>query len=83
MLCGDIQYNKLHLDENVEKLIKKCGDKETDTSVMGAFKVLLEEIDQGEAEFSDEKYDESYIEMAQTIKPQDVPKVIIMTFKIK
>ena len=78
-----MQHKKLHIDENAKKLIKKCEDKEIDTSVMGACRVLLEEMDRGEVEFSDEKYDESYIEMAQTIKPQDVPKVLIMAFKIK
>ena len=76
--------HKIHLDENAKKLIKKCEDKEIDTSVMGACRVLLEEMDREEVEFNDEdKPDESYIEMAQTIKSQDVPKVLIMAFKIK
>ncbi|MGB9978891.1 hypothetical protein [Methanobacterium sp.] len=75
---------KISLDENAKKLIKKCEDKEVDTSVMGACTVLLEEMDREEVEFNDEDIpNESYIEMAQNIKPQDVPKVLIMAFKIK
>ncbi len=77
-------HKKLYLDENAEKLIKKCEDNEIDTSVMGACRVLLEEMDRGEVEFNNEdRPDESYIEMAQNIKPEDVPKVLIMAFKIK
>ena len=65
-------------------MIKKCEDKEVDTSVMGACRVLLEEMDRGEIEFTGEdRLDESYIEMAQNIKEEDVPKVLIIAFKIK
>ncbi len=79
-----MQRKKFHLDENAKKLIKKCKDKEIDTSVMGACRVLLEEMDRGEVNFNDEDQpDGSYIEMAQNIKPRDVPKVLIMAFKIK
>ena len=75
--------HKIHLDENAKKLIKKCEDNEIDASVMGACRVLLEEMDREQVEFEDENPDESYIQMAQTIEPQDVPKVLIMAFKIK
>ena len=75
---------KLNFDENALKLIKKCEDKEVDTTVMGACRVLLEEMDRGDIGFTNEdRPDESYIEMAQNIKPEDVPKVLIMAFKIK
>jgi len=76
--------HEIRLDENAKKLIKKCEDKEIDTSVMGACRVLLEEMDRGNIGFtSEDRPDESYIEMAQNIKPEDVPKVLIMAFKIK
>ena len=79
-----MQHKKLHLDKTLEKLIKKCEDNEVDTSVMGACRVLLEEMDRGEIEFTGEdRLDESYIEMAQNIKGEDVPKVLIIAFKIK
>ena len=79
-----MHHKKLHLDETAEKLIKKCEDKEIDTRDMGASRVLLEEKDRGEVEIKKEdRPDESYIEMAQNIKPEDVPKVLIMAFKIK
>ena len=79
-----MHHKKLQLDKTLEKLIKKCEDKEVDTSVMGACRVLLEEMDRGEIEFTGEdRLDESYIEMAQNIKEEDVPKVLIIAFKIK
>jgi hypothetical protein len=80
----DMPHKKLHFDENALKLIKKCEDKEIDTNVMGACRILLEEMDRVEVEFTgDERLDESYIEMAQNIKEEDVPKVLIIAFKIK
>ncbi|MEL7671030.1 hypothetical protein [Methanobacterium sp.] len=73
----------MELDENALKLIKKCEDKEVDTSVMGACTVLLEEMDRGKIDLGEDKPDESYIQMAQSIAPEDVPKVLKMAFKIK
>ena len=73
----------MELDENSLKLIKKCEDKEIDTSVMGACTVLLEEMDKGEINLGEDQPDESYIHMAQNIAPEDVPNVLKMAFKIK
>lgn len=73
----------MELDENALKLIKKCEDKEIDTSVMGACTVLLKEMDKGEIDLGKDMPDESYIHMAETIAPEDVPLVLKMAFKIK
>jgi len=73
----------MELDENELKLIKKCEDKEIDTSAMGACTVMLEEMDRGEVDLGEDMPDESYIQMAQKITPNDVPLVLKMAFKIK
>ena len=73
----------MELDENSLKLIKKCEDKEIDTSVMGACTVLLEEMDRGNVDLGEDQPDESYIHMAETIAPEDVPRVLKMAFKMK
>jgi hypothetical protein len=66
---------QIPLDENAKKLIKKCENNEVDTSTMGACQVLLEEMDRGNVVLKDEP-EQSYIQMAQNIKQEDVPQVL-------
>ena len=73
----------MELDENSLKLIKKCEDKEIDTSVMGACTVMLKEMERGEIDLGKDMPDESYMHMAENIAPGDVPRVLKMAFKIK
>ncbi|MEN6554218.1 MAG: hypothetical protein ABFC34_15170 [Methanobacterium sp.] len=70
------------LDENAKSLIKKCEDNEVDTSTMGACQVLLEEMDRGNVVLKDEP-GESYIQMAQNIKKEDVPQVLRIAFIVR
>ena len=70
------------LDENAKSLIKKCEDNEVDTSTMGAFQVLLEEMDRGNVVLKEEP-GESYIQMAQNIKKEDVPQVLRIAFIVR
>lgn len=77
---------KMELDENALKLIRKCEDKDVATQGMGACQVMLEEMEKGDIdiEFMEmDDPDESYIQMAERIKPEDVPKVLKMAFKIR
>lgn len=77
---------KMELDENALKLIRKCEDKDIATQGMGACQVMLEEMEKGDidTEFMEmDDPDESYIQMAERIKPEDVPKVLKMAFKIR
>ncbi|WP_424354225.1 hypothetical protein [Methanobacterium sp. MBAC-LM] len=73
---------QIPLDENAKSLIKKCEDKEVDTSTMGACQVLLEEMDRGNVVLKDEP-GESYIQMAQNIKKEDVPQVLRIAFIVR
>ncbi|MEN6291416.1 MAG: hypothetical protein ABFD07_05290 [Methanobacterium sp.] len=70
------------LDENAKSLIKKCEDNEVDTSTMGACQVHLEEMDRGNVVLKDEP-GESYIQMAQNIKKEDVPQVLRIAFIVR
>ena len=71
------------VDENELKLMKKCEDPEIATEGMGACQVLLEEMDRENLAFEGDDPDESYMEMAQKITPNDVPRVLEMAFKMK
>ncbi len=73
---------QIPLDENAKSLVKKCEDKEVDTSTMGACQVLLEEMDRGNVVLKDEP-GESYIQMAQNIKKEDVPQVLRIAFIVR
>ena len=71
------------VSENELKLMKKCEDPEIATEGMGSCQVLLEEMDRENITFEGDDPDESYMEMAQKITPNDVPRVLEMAFKMK
>ena len=71
------------LSENDLKIMKKCEDPEIASEGMGACQVLLEEMDRENIKFEGDDPDESYMEMAQKITPNDVPRVLEMAFKMK
>ena len=77
-----MEHKRISLDENAKNLIKKCENNEVDTSTMGACQVLLEEMDRGNVVLKDEP-GESYIQMAQNIKKQDVPQVLRIAFIVR
>jgi hypothetical protein len=78
-----MHLKNIDLDENAKKLIKKCEDKKINKSVMGACQVLLEEMDREKPDLGEINPDVSYIMMAQEIEARDVPKILMMAFKIK
>ncbi len=76
----------MELDENALKLIRKCEDREVATQGMGACQVMLQEMDKGKVDTEFMEMDdpnESYMQMAQRIKPEDVPSVLRMAFKMR
>jgi hypothetical protein len=74
---------KFVLSEGAKKLLKKCENERIDKSIMGPCKILLEEIERGNIDLDENDYDLSYLQMAQEIKPRDVPKILMMAFQIK
>lgn len=69
------------MDKKAEELLEKCENIE-DSSVMGSCKVMLEMIAQKNVEVED-KPGETYLQMAETLSPQDVPKVLELALKIR
>ncbi len=70
------------LDEDAKKLIRKCEDREVATQGMGACQVMLQEMDKGNV-VMDEESGQSYLQMAQNIKAEDVPKVLKIAFLVR
>lgn len=76
----------MEMDKNALNLMKKCEDKEIATQGMGACQVMLKEMEKENIKpgmFEEDLPDESYMQMAQKIRPEDVPKVLNMAFKMK
>ena len=71
------------MSENDLKIMKKCENPEIASEGMGACQVLLKEMDKENIVFEGDDPDESYMQMAQKITPNDVPRVLEMAFKMK
>ncbi|HPX77535.1 MAG TPA: hypothetical protein PL055_02065 [Methanobacterium sp.] len=69
------------MDEKDEKLLEKCENID-DSSVMGSCKALLE-LAAKENVTVEDRPSETYLEMAQTLTPKDVPKVLTLALKIR
>lgn len=64
-----------------EELLKKCEDMD-DPSVMGACSVMLKMMAEKEMEIEEEG-PQTYLEMAENLKPQDVSKVLQLALKVR
>lgn len=69
------------MDARSEELIKKCEESAGSGDVMGACKVMLQLIDA--EKLVPEEGDQTYLEMAENLKPDDVRKVLEMSLKIR
>ncbi|MGZ4857497.1 MAG: hypothetical protein ACXVZU_03930 [Methanobacteriaceae archaeon] len=69
------------MDKKAEELMKKCEDMD-DASVMGSCKVLLKMMGEKNVEVEDKK-GETYLDMAENLKPQDVSTVLQLALKIR
>ncbi|HPU37809.1 MAG TPA: hypothetical protein PK601_07465, partial [Methanothermobacter sp.] len=63
-----------------EELLKKCENID-DPNIMDTCKVLLELMEKKKVKV--EEKEESYLEMAEKIKPSDVPRVLELALKIR
>jgi hypothetical protein len=66
---------------NQDELLKKCEGME-DSSMMGACKVMLELMDKKDIKLEDEG-DQTYLEMAENLKPSDVSKILQLALKVR
>ena len=82
-----MEQNRVPIDENATKLIKKCEDPEIATEGMGACQVLIEEMDKGDVVLEDEP-GKSYMNISNKMKSQsmekrDVPYVVQIAFYVR
>ncbi|MDD1774227.1 MAG: hypothetical protein LUQ24_01705 [Methanobacterium sp.] len=68
------------MDKKAEELLEKCENIE-DSSVMGSCKVMLDMMAKENVAI-DDKPSETYLQMAETLSPGDVPKVLELALKI-
>ena len=70
------------MDAESAELVKKCQESAGSGDVMGACKVMLELIDKEKIKVEEER-DQTYLEMAENLKPEDVRKVLRMALEIR
>lgn len=70
------------MDSKSAELVKKCEESAGNGDIMGACKVMLELIDNEKIKVEEEK-DQTYLEMAENLKPKDVQRVLGMALKIR
>ncbi|WP_414470258.1 hypothetical protein [Methanobacterium sp. ACI-7] len=68
-------------NKDTKKLLEKCVNSKMDTQTLNICKILLEEMDRSEIKLEDN--DESFIQMAQRISPEDVPHVLRMALELR
>ena len=69
------------MDKKTEELYKKCQENAGSGDIMGACKVLLEIMDT--KKLIEPEGDQTYLEMAENLKPDDVRSVLQLALKIR
>ena len=69
------------MDSKSAELVKKCQESAGSGDIMGACKVMLELIDKEQIKVEEEN--QTYLEMAANLKPDDVSKVLKMALEIR
>lgn len=69
------------MDKKAEELLEKCENID-DSSVLGSCRALLELAAKENVAIED-KSNETYLQMAENLTPQDVPKVLELALKIR
>ena len=64
-----------------EELLSKCENLD-DGTVMGSCQVLLKMMDEKDIEIEEEG-EQTYLQMAENLKPQDVSKVLQLALKVR
>ena len=69
------------MDAGSAELVKKCEESAGSGDIMGACKVMLELIENEKIEVDEEN--QTYLEMAENLKPEDVRRVLKMALEIR
>jgi len=64
------------------ELVKKCQESAGRGDIMGACKVMLQMMENEKIKV-DEDMDQTYLEMAENLKPDEVQKVLKMALEIR
>jgi hypothetical protein len=67
------------MEKKTEELMKKCEGLD-DKDVMGSCQVLLETMKEKNVVIEE---DETYLEMVENLKPEDIRKVLSMALKVR
>ena len=70
------------MDKKEEKLLEKCKEMADDPNIMASCKVMLDALEKKKIKISEEPPEQSYIQMAENISPEDVPLVLEMALKV-
>ncbi|MGF7117076.1 hypothetical protein [Methanobacterium oryzae] len=70
------------MDAKSEELYKKCELNAESGDIMGACQVMLQLMEAKKLEATKDE-DQTYLEMAENLKPQDVRKVLEIALKIR
>ena len=70
------------MDPKSAELVKKCQESAGSGDIMGACKVMLELIDKEKIKVEEDR-NQTYLEMASNLKPEDVQKVLRMALEIR
>lgn len=70
------------MDSKSDELLKKCELNAESGDIMGACQVMLQLMDAKKLEVI-ENPDQTYLEMAENLKPQDVRKVLEIALKVR
>lgn len=63
-------------------LVKKCKENAGSGDILGACKAMLELLEKEKIELNENK-DQTYLEMAANLKPDDAQKVLKMALEIR
>ena len=69
------------MDKKADELMKKCKNMDEST-VMGSCQVLLSMMKDKDIKLEDDP-DQSYLGMAENLKPKDVSKVLALALKVR
>ena len=69
------------MDSKSAELVKKCQESAGSGDIMGACKVMLELIDKEKIKVEEEN--QTYLEMAANLKPEDVQRGLRMALEIR
>ena len=70
------------MDERAKALMEKCKVVADDPSVVSTCKIMLETLEEKKVKITEAPPEQTYLEMAETLSPEDVPRVLEMALVV-